>query len=356
MNDEIVEKIRACFINGAIGDALGSSVEGWTRSQILDEHGKMNEFQPPGPTGKRGEISADTLMKLFTCLSIIENDGRIMPQEFARTLVSITDTSGLWISQENVIQKLRTGANPWQSGRGTIEDATAIMATPPIGIINAANPRQAYLDGHNISGVLQEGVSCEAGATLSAGIAEGFRPNGDIEESIAVMQRFTTTPLDRAFSLSLDLAESCDTVGEFADEFYESHLDWEWKPVKWDKERYFDGELFSSSPVEIMMATIGIISFHGAYEGTELITEAASFGRDCDTIAANVGHIVGANRGAAATKDKWEDQIEKANEEVFERNGMSSCGSFADVSDRLSSALETEIEKTARYESRLKVS
>ncbi|WP_109565914.1 ADP-ribosylglycohydrolase family protein [Jannaschia seohaensis] len=64
------DKIRACFLGGAIGDALGAEVEFWSLDRI------RREF-PDGLTeliehdGIRGAITDDTQMSLFTAEGLI---------------------------------------------------------------------------------------------------------------------------------------------------------------------------------------------------------------------------------------------------------------------------------------------
>jgi ADP-ribosyl-[dinitrogen reductase] hydrolase len=60
------DRIRGCLLGGAIGDALGAPVEFKSRAAILAEFGAhgMLEFAPA--YGRRGAITDDTQMTLFT--------------------------------------------------------------------------------------------------------------------------------------------------------------------------------------------------------------------------------------------------------------------------------------------------
>lgn len=39
-------KVHGCLIGGAIGDALGGPVEGWTPAQIRETYGALDRFVP----------------------------------------------------------------------------------------------------------------------------------------------------------------------------------------------------------------------------------------------------------------------------------------------------------------------
>ena len=69
--NDIPDQYTACLLGGAIGDALGASVEFMTRAEIL------NRFGPEGITdyapayGGKGKITDDTQMTLFTAEGLL---------------------------------------------------------------------------------------------------------------------------------------------------------------------------------------------------------------------------------------------------------------------------------------------
>lgn len=128
MSTKLFDRVYGCLIGGAIGDALGATVEGWSYQRVREEYGKVENFgayDNPHARGEPGSITDDTVMCHYLCLSIVENSGRIDPWEYAETLQTYLDTDRVWIPEEIMIQKLAAGMNPWRTGRGTIPTGTA---------------------------------------------------------------------------------------------------------------------------------------------------------------------------------------------------------------------------------------
>lgn len=355
MTKTITDKVYGCLIGGAIGDALGSPIEGWSYRRIRKEYGKLESFLPhPDPffEEKAGAVSDDSVVRHCVCLAIVEHGGRITPDEYAETLSRYLNPDQVWLTQEIVLNKLQAGINPWITGRGVIPTPGAAMAIAPIGIVNAGNPRQAYQDGFNIGSVTQDGVHRDAAATVAAGIAEAFSPEATTGSVIEAMMAHSSETVYRACDLSLDLASESNSVDEFVSSFYEDRLDWRWPGVSWDVEKYKRGELFSMSTLEIVPATMGIL-YLCEDDADSYIIEAANFGRDCDTIATLIGNFIGALRGASSLRQGWIDQCEKVNKAVFEQLGDDSTEDFRSMAFQLVDVIENEQERMRQREAEL---
>lgn len=73
-------KIRGLFFGGAIGDALGMSVESFSKSKIASKYGRLVEYKAPVDhkwfNGKEaGTTTDDTALQVATAESIIESNG-----------------------------------------------------------------------------------------------------------------------------------------------------------------------------------------------------------------------------------------------------------------------------------------
>lgn len=344
MSTKLFDRVYGCLIGGAIGDALGATVEGWSYQRVREEYGKVENFgayDNPHARGEPGSITDDTVMCHYLCLSIVENSGRIDPWEYAETLQTYLDTDRVWIPEEIMIQKLAAGMNPWRTGRGTIPTGTATMAIAPIGIINAANPRQAYQDGYNIASINQDRLDQDAAATMAAGVAQAFAEDATVEDVIETMCEFSSDILFRVIDLALGIADHSNDIESFLDRFYDELLDWQWPAVKWDREMYYQGQVFSASSVESLPAAIGILAMCGDDPDSYLV-EAASFGRDSDTIGALVGYIVGALYGAEALDESWISTCTEANQEFFNDFPDDIDVGFKVMAERLVDALDSE--------------
>lgn len=72
----LVDRVRGCLLGGAVGDALGAPVEFLRSDQIRRRFGRagITEFAPA--YGRRGAVTDDTQMTLFTAEGLLRADNR----------------------------------------------------------------------------------------------------------------------------------------------------------------------------------------------------------------------------------------------------------------------------------------
>jgi ADP-ribosylglycohydrolase len=349
MAKPLFDAVYGSIIGGAIGDALGAPVEGWYYDEIKERFGRITDFvsartdnAPDGPGG----VTDDTTLAHYISLAIIRKGGRITPDDLAAIWLEKGDNRRFWTNERIVWHKLREGMNPWDSGKGTIPAGCATMAIGPIGIINAGNPAQAYQDGFNIAFVNQDDANRDAAATLAAGVAAALDPElvamdaaqapTAVERVLAAMRAHSSFLVRRAIELTEDLAPEGTTVAEFAARFYEHMLDWTWPRRNWKKEHFFSGSSLEIVPVVMVLLRLcqGDVN--------ECLIEGASFGRDCDTISRALGCIAGALQGASAIRPEWIEQVERANEPLFQELEGDPEANFYSLAQRVIVALESE--------------
>ncbi|ADJ16756.1 ADP-ribosylglycohydrolase family protein [Halalkalicoccus jeotgali] len=348
MTYDIQNTVYGCLIGGAIGDALGAPIEGWTRKQITEEYGTFEEFKQyymPYSNTEPGTITSDTAMRHYLCLTIVENNGRVSPFEFADILREHLNPDRVWITQEIILKKLSTGDDPWSTGQGTIPDNKAASAITPIGIVNAGNPRQAYQDGFNIASMLQDGYHRHMTATVAAGIAEAVMPNATIESVIATMVEHSTGLATRAIDIAMGFAEDAESVEALIDMLYEQFIDWRWPAVQWDREKYHNGEIFSASTLETVPVAVAILSLCND-DVNQSIIEGINYGRDSDAVGTIVGSLAGALHGADEIRKEWKVKCEDRNQDFFEEVEGDPTADFRSMTNRLIDSLEYEQEKT----------
>ena len=353
MAQDIFDAVYGCLIGGAIGDALGAPVETMYYDEIREQYGKLTELLPSyrGNTGNRylasrgepgvpGAVTDDSTLRHYLSLAIIRKGGRVTPDDFAKVWIEQLNPDRFWRNERLVLEKLRIGMSPWDSGKGTPPTGCAVMGIAPVGIVNAGNPAQAYQDGFNIGFVNQDDVHRDAAATVAAGIAAAFLPGATVESVLDAMLVHSSFIIERAITLSLDLARASDSIAEYTEKFYSTMLDWTWPqaPEKgaWDKHRFFSG-----TSIELVQASTAIF-FLCRGDANACMVEGAGFGRDCDSIASVAGSLAGTLQGASAIRPDWIETVERANEDFFEEVEGDRTANFRSTAERLVGVLQAE--------------
>lgn len=355
MTTELEDRVYGCLIGGAIGDALGAPVEGWTRQRIQAEYGTLEEFKQyymPYSKTDPGTITSDTAMRQYLCLAIVENDGRVTPVEFADVLRDRLNPDRVWINEEIVLKKLSAGIDPWMAGQGSVPDNKITSAITPVGIVNAGDPDQAYQDGFNIASMLQDDHHRHATATIAAGVAEAITPDATIESVIATMIEQSTGVIARAIDIAMGYVEQADTVDELIELFYDQFLDWRWPAVQWDRQKYDNGEVFSASTLEIVPVALALLSLCED-DANRVIVEGVNYGRDSDAIATLTGSIAGTLHGADQIRPEWKSACEEMNEDFFVELEGDPDADFRSMAERLVTAIRAERNKAADRAERL---
>jgi ADP-ribosylglycohydrolase len=364
MARDILDAVYGCVIGGAIGDALGAPVEGWHWTDIRSAYpgGRITEMEPgrrgntgdlyggtthfdfsayDGPETPPGVVTDDTTLRHYLCYAIVQKGGRVTPDDYAKVWLEKLNPNRLWINERVTLWKLRMGMSPWDTGRGNPPAGVASMAIAPIGIINAGDPAQAFLDGFIIAGLNQDNADRDGAATLAAGVAAAFLPDATYESVIEVMRQHSTYIIRRALDLTMDLATSSQDIDEFAARFYAGMLDWKWPDPRWTKDRRFSG-----SSVELVPLTAAALYFTKG-DVNQAIIEAVGLGRDNDTTGGLAGNIAGAMQGASAIRPDWIATVEQANAGFFEELEGDRSANFLSMSKRLVAALRNEARAAA---------
>jgi ADP-ribosylglycohydrolase len=321
---DLFDAVYGCLIGGAIGDALGAPVEGLNHWEIRERNGRLEELiASPGDNtnGQPGGVTGDTILRQYVALAIARKGGRITPHDLAALWVEKGNFRLLGGNERAIYEKLSWGANPCDAGRGGSPSGAAAVAIPPIGIINAGDPAQAYQDGYVISSVAQDGEERAAAATLAAGVAAALGPGATLDGVVEAMDRHSSDLMRRAIELALDLARSAGSVAAFTEQFYAHLTDWR-MPWPEDKMRPVAGhrplrsKFYSRSSLELIPVSLALLRLCPG-DVNEALVEGANFGRACHSIAGIIGCIAGALSGAAAIRGAWVNTVEEANKDLF---------------------------------------
>jgi ADP-ribosylglycohydrolase len=345
MGRELFDTFYGALIGGAIGDAMGAPVENWHFTDVRRRYGKVSEFlaQPARAIdGNPGQITDDTTLRHYMCLAIVEKGGRITPDDYGRVLLERLNPERVFATERIILEKLKLGMSPWDTGRGQPLADAAIMSIAPIGLINAGDPAQAYQDGFTIALVHQDGIERDAAATMAAGVAAATANKATTRDVVEAMRRHSSFEVRRLIDMAAELAQECPSVDAFAEQFHATMLDRSF-PLPpgelWDKRR----SVSPTSREVLPVVTAIFLLCDGDVE--RCIVEGASFGRDADTIASVLGGLAGALQGAQAIPDRWITSCERANEGFFAEVEGDSQANFRIMATRLAKALDMERRK-----------
>jgi ADP-ribosylglycohydrolase len=332
---ELLDGVYGVLVGGAIGDALGAPVENWHHTDIRREHGRVEEFLPQparSRDGAPGQITDDSTLRHYLCQAIVDKGGRITPPDYARVWLEKLNADRLFVTERIVLEKLRLGMNPWDTGRGQLAADAAIMAIAPVGIINAGDPGQAYQDAVCLAALHQDGLERDAAAATAAGIAAALVPGATVDSVVGEMRRLAGYEVRRLIDAGTSLATSSSGAEEMVERFYATLLDATFPTPpdqEWDPQRSV-----AATSREVLPAVTATLAKHPD-DPREALVVAAGIGRDADTIASVVGTFVGALHGASALPRHWVDQSERANADFFAEATGAPTNGFRAMAERM---------------------
>jgi ADP-ribosylglycohydrolase len=344
----LMDKVYGCLIGGAIGDAMGAPAEDWHYTDIRPTFGLINSFLPQparSRDGAPGQITDDTSLRHYMCLAIIRKGGRITPDDYAKVWLTDLNPLRLFFTERIVVEKLKLGMNPWETGRGQPLADAAIMAVAPVGIINAGDPAQAFQDAFNLSSIHQDGVERDSAATAAAGFAAAFQHDATADSILDAMSEYSSFDTSRLVRIGRELAAETGSVDRFTEQFYLRFLDRSFpRPPAWvwDKDR-----TVSPTSREVLPIVAGLFAL---CEGRPkaCISAGASFGRDADTIATVLGGLSGALCGASQIPQDWIEQSEAANVEFFREVSPDEHSDFKTTAAAMVGAMQAERDRIGR--------
>ncbi|MBM4086473.1 MAG: hypothetical protein FJ272_16945, partial [Planctomycetes bacterium] len=217
-NSLLKDKVRGCLLAGAIGNAMGSPVEGRSYQQIDKEHpnGITTVLDP-----SRLEGEDDNQMAMLLVETYLRADGRpVMARDFGRTWVERLNRIHFYpFCMGHAYELICGGADARTVGHWTIVTGSTVMCMEPVGIYHIADPEFAAADATAISYMYQRGLDMVAATILAAAVAEAFRPDATVESVCrAALAVAPTEPLrtfdKRPFESCRHYLEACLAVAE----------------------------------------------------------------------------------------------------------------------------------------------
>jgi ADP-ribosylglycohydrolase len=292
------DKVCGCIMAGAIGNAMGSPVEGMTYEEIDRKYpGGITTVLDP----KRLEGEDDNQMAMLLVETYLAREGQpVMARHFGKTWQERLNRNHFYpFCMGNAYDLICQGWDARIVGHWSVVTGSTVMCMEPVGIYHIGDPEFAAIDATAIAYMYQRGLDIVAASMLAATVAEAFRPDSSVDSvckaalAAAPRERLRTFD-DRPFKSCHDYIQTCLEVADrYTDvlaaraELYEKcllyhHID----PLElWGLAL----AMFKIARGDVRQAAIG---------GTNI-------GRDSDTIAGRAAMLSGTLRGAANVPAEW---------------------------------------------------
>jgi ADP-ribosylglycohydrolase len=140
-----IDRSRACSLGSAIGDALGSPLEGLSAQQVRQSYGQVNDYvdgvsawrRKPQKWRLKGLYSDDTQQALVLAECLLTR-GRVDPEWIARSYVALATPKGEFLgahrgagtSFRQVVTALEQGIDPARTGQESAGCGAAVRIAP----------------------------------------------------------------------------------------------------------------------------------------------------------------------------------------------------------------------------------
>jgi ADP-ribosylglycohydrolase len=292
------DKVYGCLLAGAIGNAMGSVVEGKHYWEIDEQHpGGIQTVLDPA----RLEGEDDNQMAMLLVETYMARDGLpVMARHFGETWRERLNRDHFYaLCMGHAYDLIREGWDPRITGHWSVVTGSTVMCMEPVGIYHTCDPDYASIDAMAISYMYQRGADNLAATMLAATVAEAFRSDATVASVLeAALIAAGDTPL-RSFDARLfktageyirfvlDVADKYDDVLAARPELYAKCLFYHMiDPLElWA----LSLAMFKIAQGDVRQAAIG---------GTNI-------GRDSDTIAGRAAMLSGALKGSAGVPREW---------------------------------------------------
>ena len=289
----LFDKVLGCLLSAEIGDAMGAPAENKTYQEIIAAYGEISDFSGSG--------TDDSALKHILCDAIQRAHGYPGADDWAEAWMDQKDMfqKGMfWIPVMNSFWRISAeDISPRQAGEGNMSSSSSAMCISPMGIINAANPRQAALETYEVAGLIHHNFSRDAACSMAAAVAEAFSPGASVDSVLLAAVDYLpsrSAGVMRGFiEEALSLARSTGTYAAFREGYYSEHI--------------LHGIAMPDARETVPVA----LSLFYLADGNpkQTILYGANFGRDADTIASMAGALSGALHGVSGLPGEWVEKI-----------------------------------------------
>jgi len=299
----LYSKVLGCILAGAIGNAMGSPVEGRQYPDIDRQYpdGVKTVLEP-----WRLEAEDDNQVAMMLYEAYISREGlpagaRDYGEQWKRSM----DKDMFFYCLRNTYDLLNSGMDPRICGQWNLVTGSSVMCLEPAGVYHAADPKNAYIDATALSYLNQRGLDVTAAAILAAATAEAMRKDATAESVVGAaldaapktkMVTFDRRKIDTPYdyiSRCAEIAGKYDDVFAVRGELYEQCL-------------YYH----CIDPLELLGFSFAMLLISKGDVRTAAIG-GTNIGRDSDTIAGRAAMLAGTISGYQNIPAEWVDMVNK---------------------------------------------
>ena len=292
------EKIRGCILAGAIGNAMGSPVEGRMYFDIDKQYPKgITTILEPS----RLETEDDNQMAMLLVETYLAREGQpVMARHFGKTWRERLNRNHFYtLCMGHAYDRICGGWDPRIVGHWAVVTGSTVMCMEPVGIYHMADPEFAAIDATAVSYMYQRGLDVTAATMLVATVAEAFRPEATVESvcnaalAAAPKEKFRTFDR-RPFKSCHDYIRTClDIADKYTD-------------VLAVRAELYDKCLLYHmiDPLELWGISLAMFKIaHG--DVRQAAIGGTNIGRDSDTIAGRAAMLAGTLSGVKNVPEEW---------------------------------------------------
>jgi len=297
-DSRLFDKIHGCILAGAIGNAMGSPVEGQFYWEIDKKH-------PGGITTILNthalESEDDNQMAMLLTETYLEREGLpVMARHFGKTWFDRLNRNHFFAQcMGNAYDLIRAGWDPRVIGHWSQVTGSTVMCMEPVGIYHAGDPENAAIDATAISYMYQRGLDVTAAAIIAAATAEALKADGTVDSVCqAALNAAPKSPFrtfdKRSFGSVYDYLATCVEIAGRYDDVMAV------RPELYDKCLLYH----QIDPIELLGFALAMFKIADG-DVRQSAIGGTNIGRDSDTIAGRAAMLAGTLKGARSVPDEW---------------------------------------------------
>ena len=294
----LFDKVYGCLLAGAIGNAMGSPVEGRFYWEVDEQHpGGITTVLDP----TRLEGEDDNQMAMLLVETYIERDGLpVMARHFGETWRKRLNRDHFFPHcMGNAYDLICAGWDPRITGHWSQVTGSTVMCMEPVGVYHLCDPEFAAVDATAISFMYQRGLDVLAASMLAATVAAAMHPDATVDSvcqtalDIAPRQALITFD-QRPFASPYDYVARCLEIADRYDDVLAAR-----------KELYDECLLYHMiDPLEVWGFSLAMFKIAQG-DVRQAAIGGTNIGRDSDTIAGRAAMLSGTLHGAGNIPQEW---------------------------------------------------